>query len=83
MRKHIFRFLGFIIMAGLLMTYSTTQAQMENGDPPPPPGQHGENGNQPPGGGAPIGEGLFLLTMLGAGYGARKWYIKHKRNLAE
>lgn len=81
MRKHIFRFLGLLILiAGFTLT---TPVMGQNGDPPPPPAQHGETGNQPVGGGAPIGEGLAILTLLSAGYGARKWYLKHKRTLAE
>ena len=48
-------------------------------DEPPPPAQHGLTGNIVPGGGAPIGEGLFILSLLGAGYGAKKWRkAKHK-----
>jgi hypothetical protein len=59
---------------------STTFAQ----DPPPPPeGGHGGGGNQVPGGGAPIGEGLLILTALGAAYGSKKWYNNHKKTIAE
>lgn len=44
--------------------------------PPPPPGSgHGQTTNQPPeGGNAAIGGGVLLLTMLGAGYGIRKYF---------
>ena len=35
-------------------------------DSPPPPPSHGQTGNQVPGGGAPIGGGLFLLIGLAA-----------------
>lgn len=43
-------------------------------DPPPPPPQgHGQNGNQPPGGGAPIGEGLAILLTMGVAYGYKKF----------
>ena len=42
-------------------------------DPPPPPPGHGETGNVP-GGGAPIGGGLFILLGLGAAYGGKKVY---------
>ena len=41
--------------------------------PPPPPLEHGQNGNQPPGGGAPIGEGLAILLTMGAAYGYKKF----------
>jgi len=82
MRKQVLRFFGmFILMIGLTV-YSPVMGQ-SGGDPPEPPGQHGETGNQPAGGGAPIGEGFLVLSLLGAGYGARKWYIAHKQTLAE
>lgn len=47
-------------------------------EPPPPPPSHGSGGNVP-GGGAPIGGGVLILTLLGAGYGAKQW-INSKRN---
>ena len=46
-------------------------------DPPFPPAQHGNGGNQPAGGGAPIGDGMFLLLALSAAYGTRKAYKSH------
>ena len=47
--------------------------------PPPPPPEHGETGNVP-GGGAPIGGGLFILLGLGACYSPKKIYDLRKRN---
>jgi hypothetical protein len=41
-------------------------------DPPGMPGSHGSNGDQPPGGGAPIGAGIGLLVAMGSVYGAFK-----------
>ena len=42
---------------------------------PPPPAAHGESGNAPAGGGgAPIGDGMFLLLAMSAAYSARKIY---------
>lgn len=41
---------------------------------PNPPNDHGQGGNEPPGGGAPIAGGISILITLGAAYGARKWY---------
>jgi hypothetical protein len=43
-------------------------------DPPPPPDQGGggTNGNPIGGGGAPIGSGLTILLLMGAGYGIKK-----------
>ncbi|MCF8367095.1 MAG: hypothetical protein K9H16_14995, partial [Bacteroidales bacterium] len=66
---------------GLMLMFSPAFSQ--NGDPPPPPGEHGQTGNQPPGGGAAIGGGALILVLLGAGYGAQKWYSHRKRHLAE
>jgi hypothetical protein len=80
MKRQIFWYFGFLSIA-LVMLVSTVNAQ--NGDPPPPPSQHGETGNQPAGGGAPIGEGLTILTLLGTAWAGRKWYQKHKQTLAE
>jgi hypothetical protein len=48
-------------------------------EPPPPPGGTGLNGNQGPGGTAPLGSGLVILLSLGAGYGARKLIEKRKK----
>lgn len=47
-------------------------------DDPPPPPTHGEVGDIPAGGGAPIGEGLLILALLGASYGGYKWYKYYK-----
>lgn len=41
-------------------------------DPPGMPGAHGESGDQPPGGGAPIGAGIGILIAMGSAYGAFK-----------
>jgi hypothetical protein len=51
----------------------------QNGDPPPPPANHGLQQNQPVGGGAPVGEGLFFLTFLGAGYAIQKWRFPSRK----
>jgi len=37
-------------------------------DPPGMPGNHGSNGDAPPGGGAPIGGGTVILLTLGIAY---------------
>lgn len=40
----------------------------------PEPPNHGAGNNQPvPGGGAPIGEGIVLLAVMGVAYGCRKF----------
>jgi len=41
-------------------------------DPPGMPGNHGTNGDAPPGGGAPIGSGIALLMAMSAAYGSKK-----------
>ena len=54
--------------------------------PPPPNGNGGDptsSGNTPVGGGAPIGSGVAILLVLGAGYGGKKVYDYKKRKLAE
>lgn len=43
-------------------------------DPPGMPGNHGESGDQPPGGGAPIGSGIAMIIALSAAYGSKKLY---------
>ncbi|MFP4471859.1 MAG: hypothetical protein ACOCX8_01620 [Bacteroidota bacterium] len=62
-------FTGIIILFALLTFGMPAMAQ----DPPPPP-SHNTTGNVP-GGGAPVGEGLAVLTLLGAAYG----YWKYRR----
>jgi hypothetical protein len=49
------------------------------GVPPPPPPQHGEGGNVP-GGGAPVGEGLLILSVLAGAWGTRKVYVERKKS---
>ncbi len=43
---------------------------------PPPPDDYGENEDMQP---APIGSGIAMLLVLGAGYGAKKVYDGRKR----
>lgn len=52
-------------------------------DPPGPPGEHGQSGDQEPGGGAPISGGLPLLIVLGTGYGLTKYYMKDMEGAIE
>jgi len=47
-------------------------------DPPGMPGDHGETGDQIPGGGAPIASGLTLLLGLGGAYAGKKIYDLNK-----
>jgi uncharacterized protein HemX len=66
---------AFILSSGLLISLPAFA------DDPPPPPTHGEVGDIP-GGGAPIGEGLLILAVLGAAYGGYKWYKYHKAKVA-
>ena len=75
MKKSLKLFAISLLVAGATLMSSNINAQT---DPPPPPEGHGEAGNQPPGGGAPIGGGLFILLGLGAVYGAKKIFLKKK-----
>jgi len=61
-------------------TFISSNAKAD--DPPPPPPGHGETGNVP-GGGAPIGGGLFILLGLGLAYGGKKLYDMRKNDLEE
>jgi len=47
-----------------------------NAQIPDPPNQHGQSGDNAPGGGAPIGGGLLILLALGAGYGTKNCMIE-------
>ena len=69
MKTH-FRILpAFILIALFISIHTVSFAQPP---PPPPGGGHGQGGNQPPGAGAPIGDGMFLLIGLAGLYGGRK-----------
>lgn len=58
----------FVVLVGLTINDSLAQA--------PPPVDHGDTGDQAPaGGGAPISGGIVYLVVLGAAYGARKWFL--------
>jgi hypothetical protein len=71
----------FIAITFLMLNFVFVTATYA--DSPPPPPAHGQTGNQVPGGGAAIGGGALILALLGAGYGAKKWYDNHKKPLAE
>jgi len=79
MKKHMKLLITAVFFIALNLGFAFVS--LADTPPPPPPG-HGETGNVP-GGGAAIGGGVLILAMLGAGYGAKKWYDKNKRNLAE
>ena len=45
-----------------------------NADPPGMPGNHGSNGDAPPGGGAPLGSGIAMIIAMSAVYGSKKLF---------
>ena len=61
-RNIIYRFIIMIIILFLASNPDVT------GQPPDPPGGHGLNGNQGPGGAAPIDGGIGILLLSGLGY---------------
>ena len=76
MKKYI---LSIFIALTLVLWTGTAFSQSV----PPPPSSHGVSGNQAPGGGAPIGGGLFILLGLGAAYGSKKLYDNRKETLED
>ena len=50
----------------------------QDGPPPPPPNNPSYDGNDPVGGGAPVGDGMYFLFLLGAGYAMKKIIEKAK-----
>lgn len=66
-----------ILIAGFIIASTALMAQTL--PPPPPQGGHGQGGNVPAGGAAPIGGGIAILLTLGAAYGAKKMYDARKR----
>ena len=72
-----------ILALSLMITGATLLTTNIKADtPPPPPPEHGQTGNVP-GGGAPVGSGLFILLGLGAAYGGKKFYDYKKKKLKE
>jgi hypothetical protein len=65
-----------ILMSGLLISIPAFA------DDPPPPPTHGEVGDIP-GGGAPVGEGIYVLAMLGMAYGSYKLYQDRKKMIMD
>jgi len=84
-KKINFHIRGIIISLYIVILFAFIPFQGfgDTSPPPPPPGGHGSNGNQVPGGGAPIGSGVALLIALGLGYGTKKVYDYKKHKLAE
>jgi Spy/CpxP family protein refolding chaperone len=67
-------FLKTCLLALVLTALSLgVQAQGPGSPPPPPTDPTGGGNNGPVGGGAPIAEGMMILTLLAAGYGVKKY----------
>jgi len=59
----------FIVSAAVILALLISSNIYSQPEPP----DHGQGTNQPPpGGGAPIGEGIVLLLAMGAAYGYKK-----------
>ena len=68
-----------IILAGLFILFLSAGIMAQQTEPPDPPGGHGSGNDQPPGGSAPVGNGLFVLLGLGIAYGGGKTYLLIKK----
>ena len=66
-----------LLFIALTLSSQITVAQTQAA--PPPPSDHGTSTDQTPGGGAPIGSGLFILLALGGIYGGVKVYKTRKK----
>lgn len=58
-----------LISASVVIATSLMFSADLAGQPPPPPIHHGANGNQSPGGQAPLPDGALLLVTMAAAYG--------------
>ena len=76
--KNILSILAFI----LLFVLSTSVALADEGDNRGPGDPGGEpTGEEPLGGGAPIGGGTIMLLAMGVAYGGKKLYNMKKEDL--
>ena len=71
--KNFINIFRISVVAVVISLFTIMPVAAQN--PPPPPGEHGGDTNSPAGGGAPIGEGILILSLLGAAYGVRKWRV--------
>lgn len=75
--KNIMKIFPVLLISALLFLGSA-QLFGQNGPPPPPPGGHGQTGNQPTGGTAPIGSGVALMLVMGSLYAGKKMIVKNE-----
>jgi len=76
--KNTIKILVISLTFGLIIGISAVSIAQPGGAPPPPSG-HGSEGDQAPGGLAPIGSGLVILIAMGATYGAKKIFDARKK----
>jgi hypothetical protein len=69
-----------VLLFVFLLTFNHLPAQ---GPPDPPGGGHGQQGDIPPGGGAPINGGIEILISLGAVYAGKKLYNLQNQKTCE
>ncbi len=67
-----------IFLLAMMFSIFTTTTALADGPPPPPPPNHGQGGNVS-GGGAPVGSGLLVLSVLAAAYGGTRWLISRNK----
>jgi hypothetical protein len=65
---------AFYVVVLMLAAHSPAECQ-----PSAPPGEHGLNGNQGPGGAAPVDGGSLFLLLSGLGYGGYKLIRKRRK----
>lgn len=69
-----------IILVLMLAIASVISAQ----GPPQPPGiVYGTGGDQPAGGSAPVGTGVWLLLSMASAYGLGRGLIIYKKNISK
>jgi len=66
-----------LILAGIFFLFLSLGIMAQG--PPNPPGDHGSGDDEPPGGGAPIGSGTFLLIGMVLTYGGKRVYDLKKK----
>jgi len=69
--KSILKFITPVLIIALFLGLNLS-SYSQGAPPPPPSGGHGQAGDLPAGGNAPIGGGLAILLGLGAAYAGKK-----------
>jgi hypothetical protein len=64
----------------MFLVLQLTPVSASNIPPNPPSSGHGSSGDQPPGGGAPLGDGVLILLLAAASYAGIK-YHSHKSGI--